>query len=415
MKPFIFAAVLFIAGCDDGESTVVLPRDGGSPPARWEPVEWDRTGRETMPLDNIASVLAAIWRPVESCDEVAFTKELNGESYRFDLFNVFSRKRGAYVNLACEMEQHGHYVSHVARVSKEVWSDYEKRVLPVIFTFFRIQSTLGATDFVTYDLSRTRDGQARADDCEHEEKRCLFALKGAVHAIDLKSGLYDRFAIPSREEPLENNPGMTTRNEYPEETGPLAILLGGENAQAAKLIVGNPDDIPRALARRALAREVHRQYPDGSSGALDLPGSVRTTSNGIVIEDIGAAFGVRETSASYVVKLKGGPTCAPTENEDVRICDMTVETSFFAYDTRTGSRQTRIAQIANVAASGDQSGEIEAIFARNKDGWRMVVTDQIARFLSGVDRKNRWVVRTSDGRTLSGADAVQCVADPNDC
>lgn len=94
---------------------------------------------------------------------------------------------------------------------------------------------------------------------------------------------------------------------------------------------------------------------------------------------------------------------------------MTVQTSFFACDTRTGSRQTRIAQIANVAASGGQSGEIGAIFARNEGGWRMVVTDQIARFLSGVDRKNRWVVRTSDGRTLSGADAVQCIADPNDC
>ena len=94
---------------------------------------------------------------------------------------------------------------------------------------------------------------------------------------------------------------------------------------------------------------------------------------------------------------------------------MKVKTNMFAYDRRTGSRQTRIAQIANVSASGDQSAEIEAIFARDEDGWRMIVTEDIARLLSGVDRRNRWVVRTSDGRTLSGAPAAYCIADPDNC
>ena len=109
-----------MAACDDGASDVSLPRDSGTPPAWWEPVVWEKTGRETMPLDNIASELEPIWRPVRSCDEVAFVEESNGETYRYDLLSVFHRKRGEYVNLACEMESHGYYVSHVARVAKDV-------------------------------------------------------------------------------------------------------------------------------------------------------------------------------------------------------------------------------------------------------------------------------------------------------
>ena len=74
-----------------------------------------------------------------------------------------------------------------------------------------------------------------------------------------------------------------------------------------------------------------------------------------------------------------------------------------------------VAQIANVAASGTQTGEIEALFIKGETGWRMVITEEIARFLSGVDRRNSWMVRTSDGRTLTGAPAVSCIADPRNC
>jgi len=254
-------------------------------------------------------------------------------------------------------------VCESAGVSKEVWSDYSNKTVRVILTFFRIRSADGVSDFALYHQVRQKDGRGRVADCDHEEQRCLFRIAGSVYAIDLQSGLYDRFPIASREEPLENNPGMTTRNEYPEETGPVALLLGGENAAAAALINGSITDVPRALARRALVREVHRQYPDGSNGALTLPGRIRTMSSGIVIEDIGAAFGVRETDASYVVKLIDGPDCKPTDNDEVLICQMNVKTNLFAYDRLTGSRGTRIAEIANVAVSGDPSGSIAEVFA----------------------------------------------------
>ncbi|MEM7547377.1 MAG: hypothetical protein AAF367_17750 [Pseudomonadota bacterium] len=415
MRRLIGAAFICLAACDGDAETVSLPRGDGSPPARWEPVTWESTGRERLPLDNIAAELEPIWRPVNTCNEVAFTETLNDDTYRFDLLQVYHRKQRQHVNLACEMENHGYYVSDLARVVKDVWSEYDKKALPVIFSFFRIRSADGAADFAIYHQALMRDGRGRVADCVHEQKRCLFAISGAIDTIDLKSGLYDRFSIASREEPMENNPGLTTRNEYPEETGPVALLLGGENAAAAALVSGNIDNIPRALARRALVREIHRQYPDGSDGALTLPGTIRTMSSGIVIEDIGAAFGVRETDASYVVRLTGGPNCEPTSNEDVRLCRMSVRTALFAYDRRTGSRNTRVAEIANVAASGDQTGEVEAVFARDDNGWRMIVTEDIARLLSGVDRQNRWVVTTSDGRTLTGTPAVQCIANPRDC
>ena len=405
---FTIAAFAALCACGDDEGAarraVELPRASLDPPAYAEPAEWERTGKEVMPLDNIVAELEPIWREVGSCEQAGYARETGGKTYSYHFFHVYNRGAQKAVDLACEMEAHGYYVSHVAQVKKDIWSDYDKRVEPRLFTFVRIRSADGAADFATYLVHNYHlSGGVNLDGCDHDEQRCHFSYYPS-HVINMRNGLYTRFKIERR-----------NRNDYYEDSGIVALLLGKEMPEVEAFVSGASDGIPRALALRALVREVQRQYPEGTKEALDLFGHVRPMSSGIVIEDVGANFGLAGTDASYLVKLTDAPTCEETENEKVRRCVLKVATSVVAYNRASGSRQTKLAQIANVAAAGTQTGEIEALFIQDEDGWRMVVTDEIARFLSGVDRRNDWVVRTSDGRTLSGMDAIDCINDPDDC
>jgi hypothetical protein len=399
----LLLALLFgITAC--GGSSVDLPRDAEDMPEYTEPAEFERTGKEFMPLDNIAADLEPHWQEVESCEQVGYTSEINDKTYRNHLLFTFDRSTRRTFDLACEMEQHGYYVSHVARVRKETWSDYDKRFVPSLFTFFRIRSADGSVDFVTYHATGYHNaGNVQLGGCNHDENYCYFLYRPS-YVINMHNGLYRRFSIVRRQ-----------RNEHYEDSGPVALLLGKEMPEVSAFVSGESDGIPRALALRALVREVQRQYPEAMGQALDLYGYVRPMRDGIVIEDVGANLGMAGTDASYLIKLTEDPECEPTDNAQVRQCTLTVKTSFRAYNRASGSTQTKVAQIANVAAAGKQSGTIEALFIQDDSGWRMVVTEQIARFLSGVDRKNDWVVRTSDGRTLSGAPAVSCIANPRDC
>lgn len=401
----LLAALLALSACDDaGPKAVELPRDPLAPPDYVEPVEWERTGKEVMPLDNIVAELEPVWREVGSCEQAGYAQAAGDKTYSYHFFHVYNRSARKSVDLACEMEANGYYVSHVAQVKKDIWSDFEKRVEPRLFTFVRIRSADGAADFATYLVHGYHlSGNVNLDGCDHDQQRCHFSYYPS-YVINMANGLYTRFKIERR-----------NRDEYYEDSGIVALLLGKEMPEVAAFVSGASDGIPRALALRALVREVQRQYPEGTGEALDLYGHVRKMSGGIVIEDVGANFGLTGTDASYLVKLADAPACEETENEKVRQCLLKVSTSFVAYNRASGSRQTKLAQIANVAAAGTQTGEIEALFIQDDDGWRMVVTEEIARFLSGVDRRNDWVVRTSDGRTLSGMAAIDCINDPDDC
>ncbi len=359
-----------------------------------------------MPLEDIARLLEPHWREVKSCEQVAYTKTTPSaeDIYTYHLMFTFSRSAGENFDLACEMEKHGYYVSGVARIRKEIWSDFSKRFEPRLFTFFRIKSSDGHADFATYLVNNYRDnGNANLDGCNHEEKYCYFRYRPS-YVINLQNGLYTKFKIVRR-----------NRSEYWEDSGPVALLLGKEVPEVAAFVAGEIDGIPRMLALRALVREVQRQYPEGKGEALDLYGYVRPMTNGIVIEDVGANLGVFGTDASYLIRLTDTPDCHETDNPQVRQCTLQVKTSLQAYNRATGSRQTKLAQIANVAAAGTQTGEVEALFVQEDSGWRLVVTEELARFLSGKDRKSNWVVRTNDGRTLTGAPAVSCIADPSNC
>ncbi|WP_281966696.1 hypothetical protein [Roseovarius nanhaiticus] len=408
MRRFFLIALLALCACKEetkADGAIALPRPEAAPLAYWEPAEWQRTGDELLPLDNIGAQLAPIWREVSSCGEVAYQSPGGSDAFEIRLLYIYDRAAQRFANLACDMESHGYYVSHVARVKKDVWSDYEMAVQPRHFTFLRIQSADGLADFMLYHVAGYHPGSEspQVGGCNRDEGYCwLDYYPGYV--TNLSNGLYTRFKI-----------ARTDRNDHIEDSGAVALLLGKDMPEVAAFVGGATDGIPRALAQRALVREVQRQYPEGLGEALDLYGYTRPMTNGVVIEDVGANFGLAGTDASYLITTIGEPVCEPTENEAVRQCKLIVETSLFAYNRATGSRQTKFAQIANVAASGNQRGEIEALFVRGEDGWRMIITDQIARFLSGVDRKNDWVVVTSDGRTLSGAPAVSCIADPSLC
>ena len=409
------AASLAFAAAAQAQN-VTLPRpplDPASPP---EATSWPATGKQLLRLDGIGARLEPLWRPVGSCTEVGYEGEARGEPYAFRLLYVYHQARGEWIDLACEMEEHGYFVAAIAQVRKPVWSEYDRREVGRYFTFFRVQDAAGERDFVLYHIAKEwRGGTPGVSGCDHENKRCYFSYEDPYRVIDLASGMDSRFAARLRDTPVENNPGMTTKTRFPEQSGPVAVLLGGRNEAFEAFVSRENDSIPHALALRALVGEVQRQYPEGAAQALDLPGRVRASRSGIVIEDIGANLGLAGTDASYVVRLLGDPDCDATENPDVRNCRLDVRTSVNAYDRRSGSRQTRVAKIANLTASGEQTGEIEALFIRGDEGWRMVVTEQIARFLSGTDRQNRWVLRTSDGRTLSGASAASCIANPREC
>ncbi len=407
MRQFAAIALLLLAACGEETSAggaVALPRPALDPLPPWAPAEVARTGREVMPLENIAVELADYWRETRSCEQVAYAREIEGRSYVYRLLFAYDRSERRNFDLACEMEKHGYYVSDVARLRKEVCSDHENRYSPRLFTFFRIRSADGEADFATYSVNPYHhSGDVNLDGCDHAERICYFRHPPG-YVIYLDSGLFTRFPIVRRD-----------RNEHTEDSGAVALLLGKDMPEVAAFIGGESDGIPRSLALRALVREVHRQYPEGQRQALDLYGRVRASQSGVVIEDVGANFGLAGTDATYVVRLTDAPDCSETDNPDVRQCVLQVETRLVAYNRASGSRQTRFAQIANVAAGGDQQGSIEALFVRDDSGWRMVVTDEIARFLSGVDRRNDWVVRTRDGRTLRGAPAVACVANPANC
>ncbi len=411
MFRLILVAFLTLAACDDettakdiAEESINLPRPSKEAPAYTAPANFERTGREIMPLENIVAELEPHWRDVGSCEQVAYRKDIREQTYEYRLLYTFSRSAGQVFNLACEMEQHGYYVSHVARVQKEIWSDYNQRFELRLFTFFRVRSADGSADFATYLTSGFHtNGNVNLDGCNHEEQWCYFLYRPNT-VINMENGLFTRFKIERR-----------NRSEFYEDSGPVALMLGKDMPDVAAFVSGESDAIPRALAWRALVREVQRQYPEGQREALDLYGYVRPSQSGIVIEDVGANLGLSGTDATYVVRLTEKPDCEGTENAEVRQCRLKVETSFSAYNRATGSRHTKVAQIANVAASGSQKADVEALFVKAESGWRLVVTDQIARFLSGVDRRNDWVVRTSDGRTLQGAPAVSCIADPNLC
>ncbi len=409
MRRLLFVVFLGLAACGGDSSSgepVGLPRDTHEPFEYWDPAEFERTGKELMPLEGIAKALEPHWRGVESCEQVAYTQTTpsSGETYIYKLLFSFNRSTGNTYDLACEMEKHGFYVSHVARIRKEVWSDYWKRVEPRLFTFFRIRSADGRADFATFLVNDFhRDGKVNLDGCNHDEKYCYFLYRPS-YVINLQNGLFTKFKIARR-----------NRAEFYEDSGPVALLLGKEMPDIAAFVTGEIDGIPRSLALRALVREVQRQYPEGMGEALDLYGYVRPMTNGVVIEDIGANLGIAGTDASYLIRLTDSPDCEDTDNPSVRHCTLQVKTSLQAYNRATGSKQTKIAQIANVAAAGTQTGEIEALFVQEEGGWRLVVTEEIARFLSGKDRKNNWAVRTADGRTLMGAPAVSCIADPNNC
>ncbi|WP_135506891.1 hypothetical protein [Roseovarius aestuariivivens] len=409
MRRALVLAVVALAACkSDGvaQDAVSLPRPATElPEGRPDFAEWERTGKEVMPLDALDAKLEPIWQPVTSCQALGHSEVINEKSYRLSYLHLFSRSEGRTLDLGCAMEENGFYVSHVAHVTKNIWSDYNNREEPRLFTFFRVQSADGDADFVIYHVTTidTQD-RPRVGGCDHAAQSCYFLYDGPFDVVNLSNGLYERFPRVQRD-----------YTDYPEEVAPVAMLLGQSSPEMTAFVTGDADGIPFRLAKRELVREVQRQYPEGAGMALDLTGYIRFSANGVVIEDVGANLGFAGTDASYVVRLQDTPVCEETQNEDVRQCTMRVETEVFAYNRATGSNQTKIAQIANVAASGRQRGEIEALFVRQDDGWRMIVTEETARFLSGIDRKNEWVVRTSDGRTLTGAPAASCIADPMNC
>lgn len=406
MRKFLLPALVALCACDGETSadSATLPRPDAGAAAYWEPAAWPRTGKELLPLDNIAAELEPIWREADSCEQVGYAEETQGETYDYRLLYIHDRAARANVDLGCEMEKHGFYVSHVAWMKKDIWSDYENRFSPRLFTFFRIRSADGAADFALYHVHGYHlAGNVNLDGCDHDEARCWFSYRSSP-VISLKDGLFARFPVVRR-----------NGNDHVEDSGAVALLLGKPAPEVAAFVAGESDGVPRAMALSALMREAQRQYPEGAGEALDLIGHVRHSTGGIVIEDVGANFGLAGTDASYVIRLTDQPACEETENERVRQCLLKVKTSLSAYNRASGSQQTKLAQIANVAAAGTQEGEIEALFVREDSGWRMVVTEEIARFLSGVDRRSTWVVRTGDGRTLRGGPAVACIANPDDC
>jgi hypothetical protein len=71
MRRIFLLSVLILCACRDNGAAadpVDLPRESKSVPDYQAPVNWDRTGKELMPLDNIGAALDPVWRPVESCE-----------------------------------------------------------------------------------------------------------------------------------------------------------------------------------------------------------------------------------------------------------------------------------------------------------------------------------------------------------